>query len=56
MRPPAARSPVRARIKRSGCDGQDARTLDAVVLLDASGARLSPETVELLKKVDVGQQ
>jgi hypothetical protein len=48
--------PVRARIKSSGCDGKDTRTLDAVVLMDASGARLSPETEELLKKVDVGQQ
>lgn len=48
--------PVRARIKRSACDGKDARTLDAVVLLDPAGARLSPETAELLKKVDVGQE
>ena len=54
--PQAGAIPVRASIKRAGCDGQGARLLEAVVLIDADGARLSPETVELLKKVDVGQQ
>jgi hypothetical protein len=47
---------VRVAIKRAGCDGKGARTLNAVVVLDTAGAHLAPETVALLKKVDVGQE
>ena len=55
--PPAADGTiaVQMKIKRAACDGKGARNLEAAVLLDASGARLAPRTVELLKKVDVGQ-
>lgn len=45
--------PVRVTVKRAECDGSQARTVEGVVLIDAAGVRLSPETVELFKKARV---
>lgn len=45
--------PIKVTLKRADCAGKSPRTIEATVLLDASGARLSPETAALLKKLPV---
>jgi hypothetical protein len=47
--------PVSVKIKRDACEGQPSQTVEveAVVLLDAAGARLDPQSAARLKKVPV---
>jgi hypothetical protein len=49
-------TPVRVTIRRSDCAGKASRTLEAVVLMEAAGARLSPQTEALLKKTPVSSE